>query len=260
MDKTLFLEFSKKNRENFLNILSDTKDLDIEFICKNNYQTYLHDIYNKYIKYLNDIYNNYIKENNLECSFNDIIYDFIDSMDPQCNNITFNTKVQIINHICCVEYNMIINIHKFSYELFILNHELCELDFFHGDSLTYLLNENKISVKQFREESYYDIDNFNHIDLTRDIDYLINTNMIDIYMLTILSDVCILNEYVNFFDLMYLFNSKKLLSKPLYRYLLTTEDSINAKKSHVKSILYVFFIIIFILTISIFFAIEVLTK
>ncbi|MGM9970968.1 MAG: hypothetical protein ACI35W_00990 [Anaeroplasmataceae bacterium] len=258
METKEFLEFSKKNREDFLNILSSTKEKNMEFIARNEVFFYINEIYKEYLAFLHKLYDNYTNNNDISVPFNDIIYDFIDSMKTQCDDPKFITKDEYTNHVCCVEYNMIINIHKFSYELFSLNHILNEKDFFHGDSLTYLLEENKITIKEFREESYYDIDNFNHIDLKEDINYIINTTMIDIYMLTVLSDVCEIKDYDDIFNLTYAFNSKKLLSTTLYRYLLTMEDAIKMKKSYVKGFLYIFFIVIIILVIAIFFAYNII--
>lgn len=253
-----FLEFSKKNREEFLNLLSSAKEINMEFICRNEVTFYLQRIFNNYKTYLQKLFDEYIKSNNLTISFNECVCDFIDCLEPQINNFSFITKDEYTNHVCCVEYNMIINIHKFSYELFILNNDLNELDFFHGDSLTSLLEENKITIEQFRKESYYDIDNFNHIDLTKDLEYVINSTMMDIYLLTILSDVIVIEEYKDFFNIIYHLNSKKFISRPLYRYLLTMEDVINMKISHAKGYLYAFFSVIIILTVLIFIAMQII--
>ena len=154
---------------------------------------------------------------------------------------------------------MIINIHKFSYELYSLNHEINEMDFFHGISLTELLDKNLITINDFRKESYYDIDNFNHIDIYEDIDYLKDTKMVDIYLLSILSDVFGIKEYVDVFDVVYYLNNKKLLSKSIFRYMITMEDAIKMKNSLAKPLLSTFFIIIFVLIIAIFLTVKILS-
>lgn len=253
-----FLEYSKLNRESFLDIVSNLMEMDMEFISRNEVFFFLKELFEKYTNYLHTILENYNEKYSLDIKFEDVVYDFVSTMEPQIIDPGFITKDEYTNHLCCVIYNMIINIHKYSYEIFSKNNELNEKAFFHGTSLSELLEKNEITIEQFRQESYYDIDNFNHIDLINDTKYLISTNMIDIYLLTILSDVVEVKEYLNFYDIMYALNYKKLISKPLFRFLITMEDAIKMKRSYAKGIIYTLVACLMILSLGILFAVKIL--
>lgn len=258
MDTLLFKEFSYKCRIDFLNKLSNCKELNIEMLQTSSETFYLKRIYQEYLSYLHNLHESYSKDNNIEILFDDIIYDFISSMEDQINDTSFITKNERCMHLVSIEYNMIVNIHKFAYELFSRNHTLNEMDFFHGTSLTSLLENNEITIEKFRQESFYDIDNFNHIKLPDDYEYLTLTKMIDIYLLNIISDIYNFEDYKDFFSIMYTFNSKGLLDKDLYRYFLTLEDVLYAKKSIAKNLSYAIMIIAIITSLAIFLMYEIM--
>lgn len=251
-----FLEFSKKNRLDFLNILSDEKEKNMSFICYGEITNYLNNIFLKYKEHLNNIFINYLKEYNLSDSIDKYLCDFITSMEPQIEDQTYITKDEYTCHICCIEYNMIINIHKFSYEVYTINHTINELDYFHGTSLTSLLHDNLTTIEKFRSESFYDIDNFNHIDFNKDQEYLSKSMMSDIYMLTIISDVLEIKDYPEAFSKGYILNTHHILDKETYRYILTLEDAIKYKKSLIKPLLNTFFAVIIILVLAIFITVK----
>lgn len=244
-----FVKYSKFNRESFLNIASNLKELNIEMILKGEEIFYLKKLMEEYKNFLHKLHNEYIREYNLDIDFDTAVCDFISCMEPQIDDSTYITKNERCLHLSCVEYNMIVNIHKFSYELFSFNHQLNELDFFHGTSLTELLEKREITIEKFREESFYDIDNFSHINLPKDLEYLKLSNMIDIYLLNKLSDILEYDLYKEFFFEISSLNSKGYLSKDEYRYFLTMEDVICAKPNTIKKASNLFLIIMFIASI-----------
>lgn len=258
-----FLEFSKNNRTAFLNILSNEKEKNMAFLTANSSVVYLNNIYDEYQKYLNKIFDEYIKENNIkDITIDKCICDFLTSMEPQILDTSFITKDEVACHVCCIEYNMIINIHKFSYEVYSLNHSLDELKFFHGTSLTEALDnienkeERKNIIKKFREESYYDIDCFNYIDFKYDQEYLNNSSMQDIYLLSLISDCLKISEYADAFAIGYMMNARHMLDKATYRYMLTIEDAIKYKKSALKPLLNTFFVVIILLLVAIYITVK----
>lgn len=249
MDTLEFVKYSRDNRDLFLDKASSLKELNIEMIIKGEEVFYLKKLMAAYEEFLHELHSNYQNQYKLEIDFDKVVCDFITSMAPQIDDSTYITKNERCLHLSCVEYNMIVNIHKFSYELFSLNHELNEFDFFHGTSLTELLGENKITIDKFRSDSFYDIDNFSHISLPDDLEYLKLSNMIDIYLLNKLSDIEEFNDYKDFFFLISSLNSKGLLTKSQYRYFLTMEDVICAKPNTIKKASNLFLVIIFIASI-----------
>lgn len=252
MDTLEFVKFSKDKREEFLNISSNLKELNIEMIASSSESFYLRNLYTKYEEFLHKMYDDYKNEYSIEKEFEDLICDFIDTMKPQIDDASFITKDERCMHLVSIEYNMICNIHKFAYELYSLNHELNEYDFFHGTSLSELLERGETTTERFRKESFYDIDNFSHITLPEDYEYLSLTNMADIYLLNIISDIYEFEGYKEFFNTMYELNSKHLLSKNLYRYFLTVEDVLYAKKATVKQLSNLIMIIAIAVSIGIF--------
>lgn len=258
-----FLDYSKNNRKNFLDILSNEKEKNMSFMTPNLSIIYLKNIYEEYQKYLNKLFDDYIKENNIVgITIENCICDFLTSMKPQIDDTTFITKDEITCHVCCIEYNMIVNIHKFSYELYILNHNLDEKMFFHGTSLGEALEnikdseERKKIISSFRDESYYDIDCFNYIDFKNDIDYLRDSTMEDIYLLSIISDALKVSEYDDQFAIGYMMNARHMLDKSTYRYMLTLEDAIKYKKSALKPLLNTFFVVIILLLVAIYITVK----
>ena len=114
------------------------------------------------------------------------------------------------------------------------------------------------TVEQFRNESFYDIDNFNHITIPDDIEYLKESKMVDIYLLNEVSDIKEKRDYDDFFNLMYTFKSKGMISKSLYRYLITLEDVLYAKKGIVRSLSYTLVAVALLLSGLIFIASTIL--
>ncbi len=260
MDTKNFLSYSKKCREDFLNILSNIKEQNMELIPRGEDFFYLQNVYKAYEKYLHKLQEDYNKEYNLNINFDNICYDFLTTIKDQCEDASFITRDQKCQNIACIEYNIVVDIHKFAYELYSFNHNLNEIDFFHGTSLSELLENNMITIEKFREESFYDIDNFNHITLPDDINYLISSEMIDIYLLACLSDVYESKDYEDFFNIIYTFNNKKLLSKSVYRYFITIEDLFKMKKGIIKNITSTLIIMCVILSVAIMFAYYVILK
>ena len=258
MDTLDFLEFSKKCREDFLDKMSDLKELNIEMLPRNEDSFYLRKLYEAYDAYLHNLYDEYTKESNIGVSFDSIVYDFLTTISDQCNDASYITFDERALHITCIEYNIIVDIHKFSYELYSRNHELNERDFFHGTSLSELLLKDMCTIEQFRNESFYDIDNFNHITIPDDIEYLKESKMIDIYLLNEVSDIKEKKDYDDFFNLMYTFKSKGMISKSLYRYLITLEDVLYAKKGIVRSLSYTLVAVALLLSGLIFIASTIL--
>lgn len=252
MDTLDFVKFSLAKREEFLNISSNLKELNIGMIASSSESFYLRNLYTKYEEFLHKLYDDYSNQYHIDKAFDECVCDFIDTMKPQIEDTSFITKNERCLHLVSIEYNMICNIHKFAYELYVSNHELCEKDFFHGTSLTELLDNNMITIKEFRSESFYDIDNFSHISLPQDYEYLELSKMVDIYMLNIASDIYEFEGYKDFFADMYILNSKGLLSKSLYRYLLTLEDVLYAKKGTVKQVSNLIMILAIMVSIGIF--------
>lgn len=257
MDTLEFVSYSKEKRMEFLDLLSNKKELNMEMISKSQESFYIREINKLFKDYLHKMHEDYQNENKIEIDFDSIIYDFIDTIDEQCSDNSYITLNERCNHLACIEYNMLVDIHKFSYELFIINHSLNELDFFHGTSLGELLLNNSTTVEKFRSESYYDIDNFNHINIDKDINYLKESDMVDIYMLACLSDIIEYKDYKEYFNNIYIIKSKGILDKRLYRYLITFEDVLFSKPSYVSKTSYLIMalaiiasIILFILTMD----------
>lgn len=261
MQDTLdFISYSKKCREDFLDILSNLKEKNMELIPREEDFFYLQNVYKEYEKYLHKLHEDYNKLYNLDIKFDSICYDFLTTIKAQCDDSTVYTRDQKCQNIACIEYNIAVDIHKFAYELYSINHTLNETDFFHGTSLSELLENNLTTTKKFREESFYDIDNFNHITLPDDIDYLVETDMIDIYLLALVSDVDDAKDYDDFFNIMYTFNRNSYISKTLYRYFITLEDLFKMKKSVLKNITSTLIIMCVILSIMIMFAYYIINK
>lgn len=260
MDTLDFLSYSKKCRLDFLNILSNLKEQNMELIPREEDFFYLQNVYKEYEKYLHKLHEDYNQQYNLNINFSDICYDFLITIKEQCDDPSSINRDQKCQNIACIEYNIIVDIHKFAYELYSINHELNEFDFFHGTSLSELLENNLTTVDKFREESFYDIDNFNHITLPDDIDYLIKSDMIDIYLLASLSDVYESKEYDDFFNIIYTLNNKKFISKSIYRYFITIEDLFKMKKSILKNITSTLIIMCVVLSVAVMFTYYIISK
>lgn len=258
MDTDEFVLYSLKCREDFLNILSDLKEKNMEMIPRGEDSFYLKRVYEEYEKYLHKLYDDYKAQNNIEVAFEDITYDFLTTIKEQSEDATYITRDERCLHLTCMEYNIIVDIHKFSYELFSLNHNLREKDFFHGTWLTGLLRDGKTTIEEFRSESYYDIDNFNHITLPDDKEYLDNSKMIDIYLLAEVSDIKEAKDYDDFFSLLYTLRRQGYVDQTLYRYFITLEDVLRMKKGIIKDISYTIIICCIILSVGIFFAYEMI--
>ena len=260
MDTIDFINYSYNKRMDFLDILSNCKEQNIEMIPRGEESFYLKKIYEEYEKHLHKMYDDYKNEFEFNKEFNSIIYDFLSTIKAQVEDASYITRDERCLHLTCIEYNMLVDIFKFSYELYSVGHNLCETDFFHGTSLTELLENNKITIEEFRRESFYDIDNFNHITLPDDIDYLIESKMIDIYLLASLSDILQSSEYDDFFNIIYQFKRQGLLDGKMYRYFITMEDVLRMKKGIIKDISYTIIICCTILSIGIFAAYNIILK
>ena len=258
MNELEFVEFSKKKRNEFLDILSDLKEFNIEILARDEDLFYLKKVFTSYENFLHKLYDDYKKNNDINKNFLEVSCDFISTIQEQCEDSTYITRIERSQHIACVEYNIMVDIHKFCYELYSSNHNINEIDFFHGTCLTELLEKNETTIDQFRRESFYDIDNFNHITLPDDNEYLIQSNMIDIYLLNELSDIDSKEYYDDFFNLIYVFKHNNNLTKSEYRYFITMEDILKAKKSIARNLSYTLILCCVLLSIGIFFAYSII--
>ncbi len=254
-----FILFSKNNRESFLETLSNLMSKDINFIANGDVFIFYDKIDKLYQNYLLSLFNSYTTENNLVADFDSLIHEFTSFISEQCHVTTPFTKEESLQHLFAIEYNMIINIHRFSFELFILNHTLDEKKFFYGERLEDILGRKEMTLMEFREKAYYDTDNIDFADINEDTVYIKDLEMFDIYFLTILSTDFRLDNYTDLYYEIYKLKHLNIISDPLYRFLITTEDSIKARMPIIKSFINAIVIVI-LLTIGLFFVTQYIIK
>lgn len=218
-----FLLYSKKNREDFLKIITKSMLKNMDFIINNRILEFNSLIEKQYSDYLYYLFINYQTENNLDFNFNELINDFISSIKEQCSQNNFYSIAIEIKNFLFLLYNMLVNIHRFSYELYILNNKLDEKSLFYGDDLEILLNENKITLEEFRQISFYDTDNLTYCTLENDFEYLKQIEMFDIFFVENLAYDFNSSEYEYIFNQFDNLNKLGLISKFLKSFIRTLE-------------------------------------
>lgn len=178
-----FIKYSKNNRDDFLQVVSELMLQNMDYIINNQILEFNSVIGEQYSNYLYYLFINYQLKNKVNPIFSKLTKDFISSIQEQCSLNNFNSTADEIKNLLFIIYNMLVNVHRFSYELYTLNKKLDEKSLFYGDDLEALLNEKKITLEEFREISFYDTDNITYCTLENDLKYLKKIKMLDIYFI-----------------------------------------------------------------------------
>ncbi len=229
-----FLEYSYNYRQLFIEEIRKLKEEFIDYIYLKRVDQFNIKLLDTYTCFLNQMY----LDVSPNTPFTKLISDFITSIDLGTNFLDYDEE---ITNSYLIEYNMIINIHKFSYTLFSLSNSV-------DDSLFYTECDILKFDKSLYEKSPYDTDFIDYMDIYN-TKYYKETKYADIYLISSLSNCYDKYERKEVFENNYYFNNKSLISKQMYGYMLISEDTLRYKPNIAKFATYPVYIILAIILI-----------